>query len=125
MNHSSGLRNRYSAYISPAYGYASKVLECGITIRELASVDYGAWRCDLGVGYSTDMHGSVLHVGQPGSRDGNTDAKGTAAAETRADDVHVKRGDSFTVNSRHKPQTTRGMFSSGRPEDGKFFYLVK
>ncbi|XP_032678374.1 uncharacterized protein LOC116847462 isoform X2 [Odontomachus brunneus] len=88
---------RYSAYISPAYGYTSKVLECGITIRELASVDYGAWRCDLGVRYSTDMHGSVLYVGQPGSRDGNTDAKGRAAVETRAEDVHVKRGDSFTI----------------------------
>ncbi|XP_014481552.1 PREDICTED: uncharacterized protein LOC106747974 [Dinoponera quadriceps] len=87
---------RYSAYISPAYGYASKVLECGITIRELASVDYGAWRCDLGAGYSPDMYGSVLRVGHPDSHDGHTGANGRAV-ETRADDVHVKRGDPFTI----------------------------
>lgn len=105
MNHSSGLRNRYSAYISPAYGHASKVLECGITIRELTSVDYGAWRCDLGVGYSPDMHGSVLRVDHPDSHEhGNTSAKGRAV-QTRADEVYVKRGDPFTVNSRHKPRT--------------------
>ncbi|EFN82599.1 hypothetical protein EAI_00891 [Harpegnathos saltator] len=88
---------RYSAYISPVYGHASKVLECGITIRELASVDYGAWRCDLGVGFSPDMHGSVLRVDHPDSREhGNTDAEGRAV-KTRADDVHVKRGDPFTI----------------------------
>lgn len=103
MNHSSGLRNRYSSYISPAYGYSSKVLECGITIRELASVDYGAWRCDLGVGYSMDVHGSVLYVDQSGSRKHNDTNAKSRAVETKGDNVHVKRGDPFTVNSRHKP----------------------
>lgn len=105
MNHSSELRNRYSAYISPAYGYASEVLECGITIREPARVDYGVWRCDLGVGYPPDMHGSVLRIDHPDSREHrNIDAKGRVV-KIRADGVYVKRGDPFTVNSRHQPRT--------------------
>lgn len=97
---------RYTAYISSADKRERtdyKILECAITIRRLEDVDYGAWRCDLRIPYNARSYGSVLHVDYPDSN-GKTGAKGRAV-KTRADDVHVKRGDPFTVNSpkcRHK-----------------------
>lgn len=101
------MRNRYSAYINfdTEHGHTYKVLECGIKIRKLEDVDYGAWQCDLRIPYDPLHYGSVLRIDHSDSReDGNTRSR---TVQSGADEVHVKRGDPFTVNSRRKPKTTR------------------
>ncbi|XP_011336074.2 uncharacterized protein LOC105278577 [Ooceraea biroi] len=88
---------RYSAYINfdTKHGYMYKVLECGIRIRKFEDVDYGAWRCDLTMPYNPRHFGSVLHVDYPDSReDGNVKVR---TVKIKADQVHVKRGDPFTI----------------------------
>lgn len=72
---------------------------------KLEDVDYGAWRCDLRIPFSSRSYGTVLRVDYPDSR-GNNNTK-NEMVKIRTDDVYVKRGDPFTVNTRHKSETTR------------------
>lgn len=71
---------------------------------ELEDVDYGAWRCDLKI-YSSRSYGTVLRVDYPDSRENNNTKD--EMVKIRTEDVYVKRGDPFTVNSRHKSETIR------------------
>ncbi|XP_072761364.1 uncharacterized protein [Anoplolepis gracilipes] len=88
---------RYTAYVHSftKLKYAYNVLECAITIIKFEDVDYGTWRCDLTIPLSSRSYGTVLFVDYPDSR-GNNNTKG-GMVKIRTDDVHVKRGDPFTI----------------------------
>ncbi|XP_029665138.1 uncharacterized protein LOC115236680 isoform X3 [Formica exsecta] len=88
---------RYTAYIYSftKREHAYNVLECAITIMKLEDVDYGAWRCDLRIPFSSRSYGTVLRVDYPDSR-GNNNTK-DEMVKIRTDDVYVKRGDPFTI----------------------------
>jgi hypothetical protein len=99
------MRNRYSAYLNFDRENKYNVLECGVRIRNFEDADYGTWRCDIRIPYSLRVFGAMLHVDYPNSsKDGNIAGR---RVKITADDVYVKRGDSFTVNSRKIHNTRR------------------